>query len=262
VEGPLILVAVNGTRLAVDRTGSGEPAVVLVHAGVADRRMWEPLVAELPGGLSVVRYDMRGFGESELPPQPFSHTRDLLALLDALELEKIVLVGASMGGAVALEAAGNWPDRVSGLALLDAAAEHDWSPVIREFGAAEDAALEAGDIDKAVELNLRLWVDGPRATSDVDPAMRALVGDMQRRAFELQQGVDAEEDELETDLRLITAPTVVAVGELDVADFHDIARDLAGAIPNVVEHRVIPEVTHLPALERPREVAELVAKLL
>jgi 3-oxoadipate enol-lactonase len=263
VEGPLILVPVNGAQLAVERSGAiGGPAVVFVHAGVADKRMWEPLVNELPAGVDVVRYDMRGFGESELLPGPFNHSRDLVALLDALELERVVLVGASMGGAVTLEVASNWPERVRGLALLDAAAEHEWSAVVREFGAAEDAALEAGDIDQAVELNLRMWVDGPRATSDVDPALRALVADMQRRAFELQLGVDSEEEELEAELARITAPTVVAVGELDVADFHDIARELAGGIPNVVELRVIPGVAHLPALERPREVAELVANLL
>jgi pimeloyl-ACP methyl ester carboxylesterase len=223
--------------------------------------MWDPLLAELPAGIETVRYDMRGFGESELPPAPFAHGRDLSALLDALEVEQAVLVGASAGGAVALEVATNWPDRVRGLALLDAAAEHDWSPVIREFGAAENAALEAGDIAQAVELNLRLWVDGPRAPSEVDPAMRALVGDMQRRAFELQRGVDAEEDELEIDPRRIIAPTVIAVGELDVQDFHDIARELAAAIPNVVEHAVIPGVAHLPALERPAEIARLVAQV-
>lgn len=262
MEGPLTLVPINGARLAVDRSGSGDAAVALVHAGVADRRMWEPLVAELPAGIDVVRYDMRGFGDSELPPDAFSHARDLIALLDALELDKVALVGASLGGAVALEAASNWPERVRGLALLDASAEHEWSSVVREFGAAENAALEAGNIDAAVELNLRLWVDGPRATSDVDPAMRALVADMQRRAFELQQGVDAEEEELETDPARITAPTVVAVGELDVSDFHEIARDLAAAIPNVVEHAVIPGVAHLPALERPAEVAKLLTKVL
>jgi pimeloyl-ACP methyl ester carboxylesterase len=257
-----MFVQVNGTQLAVDDSGSGDPAVVFVHAGVADRRMWEPLLAELPGGLRTVRYDMRGFGESLLPPEPYSHARDLIALLDTLELDQVVLQGASMGGAVTLEVASNWPERVRGLALLDSAAEHDFSPVVREFGAAENAALEAGDIDAAVELNMRLWVDGPRATADVDPAMRALVADMQRRAFELQLGVDVEEEELDVDLSRITAPTLIAVGELDVADFHDIARELAAAIPNVVESAVIPGTTHLPALERPAEVAKLLAKLL
>jgi pimeloyl-ACP methyl ester carboxylesterase len=258
----MTLVAVNGAQLGVDDSGSGDPAVVFVHAGVADRRMWEPLLAELPGGLRTVRYDMRGFGESELPPETFSHTRDLIALLDALGLEQVVLVGASMGGAVALEAASNWPERVRGLALIDSAAEHEFSSVVREFGASEDAALEAGDIDAAVELNLRLWVDGPRASSDVDPAMRALVADMQRRAFELQQGVGAEEEELDTDLARVTAPTVVAVGELDLPDFHEIGRHVAAAIPNAEELTVVAGAAHLPALERPAEVARLLARVL
>jgi pimeloyl-ACP methyl ester carboxylesterase len=254
---------VNGARLAIETSGAGDDAVVLVHAGVADRRMWAPLVAELPEHRAAISYDMRGFGESELPPEPFSQARDLVGLLDALQLDDVVLVGASYGGRVALEVASNWPDRVRGLALLaPAALEHDWSARFVEFGDAEDAAFEAGDVERAVELNVRLWVDGPRAPTEVDPAVRALVADMQRRAFELQEGVEAEEEPMGVEPGRITAPTVLAVGELDLPDFHEIARDLAATIPGVVEHATVGGVAHLPALERPADVARLVARVM
>lgn len=233
---------------------------MLLHAGVADRRMWEPLVSELPAGRRVLRPDMRGFGEAALPDGSFSHARDLVALLDAEGLDRVVLVGASYGGRVALQVASNWPDRVRGLALLGSATiGHDWSAGFREYDEAEEAALEAGDVEGAVELNVRTWVDAGRDPSQLDPEIRSLVAEMQRRIYELQEGVDAEEESLPIEPERITAPTVLAVGELDLPDFHAIARDLAQAIPNVVAHTTVPGAAHLVALERPAETAELIA---
>jgi 3-oxoadipate enol-lactonase len=254
----------DGTELAVERSGARSgPAVVLVHAGIADMRMWEPLVHVLPAGLDVVRYDMRGFGGSPLLPGTVSNARDLIGLLDALEIGQATLVGASFGGRVALEVASNWPERVRGLALLDAALpSHDWSVHFSEYDAAEEEALEQGDITGAVELNLRMWVDGARVPSEVDPAVRALVGDMQRRIYELQEGVDAELEPIDIELSRIGVPAVVVVGEYDVPDFHAIARELAEGIPNATGPFVVAGAAHLPALERPAETAELIAPVL
>jgi pimeloyl-ACP methyl ester carboxylesterase len=222
--------------------------------------MWEPLLPHLPADREVIRYDMRGFGEAEPPGEPFSHARDLLDLLDGRGLDRVALVGASYGGRVALQVAGNWPERVRGLALLDSATiGHDWSAGFREYDEAETAAFEAGDIEQAVELNVRTWVDAGRDPSEIDPAIRKLVADMQRRIFELDNDVDSDCEPLAIEPERITAPTVVAVGEFDLPDFHAIARDLAERIPNVVAHETVPGAAHLPALERPAETARLIA---
>jgi pimeloyl-ACP methyl ester carboxylesterase len=82
---------------------------------------------------------------------------------------------------------------------------------------------------------------------------------MQRRIYELQEGVDAEDEVLPIAPDRITAPAVIAVGEFDLPDFHAIARELAEAIPNVVAHTTVPGAAHLIALERPAETAELIA---
>ena len=102
--------------LAFDDEGSGEP-VVLLHAGVADRRMWGPLVPALSGGHRVIRPDARGFGETLPPLGPWSHHTDLLALLDELLISRAHLVGASMGAGVAVEAALARPEAVASLIL-------------------------------------------------------------------------------------------------------------------------------------------------
>src|SRR6478672_6628098 len=103
--------------------GSG-PTVLLLHAGVADLRMWDTQVDELVPGHSVLRLDLRGYGHTPLEPgASYSDAGDVLALLDELGLERYALVGASYGGWVALQVATAAPDRVERIVLLDPLAE-------------------------------------------------------------------------------------------------------------------------------------------
>ena len=115
---------ITGARLAWwadgETGGDGDP-LVLVHAGVADARMWEPIVPALAATRRVVRFDMRGFGQSRSWRGAFSPAADLAALLDAVAIPRAHVVGASFGGLVALELAATAPDRVASLVLLAAA---------------------------------------------------------------------------------------------------------------------------------------------
>ena len=145
----------------MEQAGQGSP-VVLVHEGIADSRMWEPQWAAYAERYRVVRFDMRGFGQSPPAVGTFSLAGDLVELLEGLELGPATLIGVSLGGAVAMETAIARPDLVSRLVLV--------APGLRGFEmtdetkagwAEEEAALERGDVDAAVEVNLRMWVDGP-----------------------------------------------------------------------------------------------------
>src|SRR5712691_2913413 len=222
-----------------------------------------------PREFRTLRYDMRGFGRSPLEPGTFSHARDLVELLEEQGIDLAALVGNSAGGRVALEVAVARPDLVDALVLVDAGLPgHAWSSAVRSFWEEEDAALERGDVEAAVEVNLRVWVDGLRRPSGaVAPDLRAFVGAMQRRAFELQLplGDDATEEPLVPDVaeRLgeIDAPTLVLVGEHDVPDFERIAERLAAEIPGA-RLAVIAGAAHLPALERPSEFDALVLPFL
>jgi 3-oxoadipate enol-lactonase len=176
-----------------------------------------------------------------------------------------MLVGASLGGRVALEVALARPDLVDRLVLVGVSLpDHAWSDPVRRFGAEEDAALARGDVESAVEANLRMWVDGPsRQPHAIDPAMRRLVGEMQRHAFELQLPVweEAEEELLVPDLGSryveLRVPTLVIVGGRDVSDMHAIAERLASGIPGARKVE-ISEAAHLPSLERPEAFDRLV----
>jgi pimeloyl-ACP methyl ester carboxylesterase len=250
---------VDGAQLAWSRSGAG-PDVVLVHAGVADQRMWEPVVDRLADRCSLLRYDLRGFGRSDrFDAGPFSPSADLLGVLDAVGVGSAVLVGASFGGFVALEAAITAPERFGALVLLDAPLpDHAWSEEIEVFAEAEESALEDGDLDAAVDANVRMWT-GPRAS----PRVRGLVAGMQRRAFTLQLETPMEEVALDPPaherLTEVRAATTVAVGEHDVADFHAIGERLAREIPDAA-FAVIADAGHLPALEQPDATAELIAR--
>jgi len=232
----------------VECVGAG-PDVLLVHAGVADARMWDPQWRVWPQSYRVTRLDLRGFGRSDPPVEAFSHAGDVLAILDAAGIERAVLVGASYGGMVSLDLAASRPDRVAGLVLADASLpDHEWSAEVRAFGAAEDEALEAGDLDRAAGVNVEFWV--PAASEQV----RAAIREQQRNAFVLQVGRDDEEelltDDLPSRLATIDVPTLVLVGERDHADFEAIADRLVAELPRA-RRETIPGAGHLPSLEQP-----------
>ena len=238
-------------------TAGDGPPVLLLHAGVCDGRMWDPQWATWADSHRLVRCDLRGFGRTPLPAEPFAHAADVAELLGALDLGPVAVVGASFGGLVALDLALAHPELVSRLVLIGAPLPgYDWSQEFREFAAAEDAALAAGRIDDAVEVNLRMWVGG------ADPEVRRRVGEMQGRAFELQlaAGDEAEDELLIPDLpeRLgdVGVPALIVAGEHDVADMQAIADRLAAVIPGA-ERATIPGAGHLPSLERPAEFDRL-----
>ena len=204
-----------------DVRGDG-PAVLLVHAGVADSRMWPGVAGQLAATHRVVTCDLRGFGKSPLPPERFSHAADLVALLDELGIERAAVVGASFGGYVALELALRAPGRVMALALLDPFLdEFDPSGEFAAFAEAEEAALDAGDVEE----------------DELDPPVSARLAE-------------------------IRVPALVVVGADDVEDFHRIARRLADELPGARPLVTIPGAAHLPALERPAEVAGLLLEFL
>jgi 3-oxoadipate enol-lactonase len=249
-------------------TGAGSP-VLLIHEGIADSRMWDPQWATFPRVHRTVRCDLRGFGRTAIASGSFSHARDVIELLEGLALGPASLVGASLGGRIALEIALARPDLVDRLVLVDAGLPgHSWSPVVRRYFDEEDAALEEGEIDRAVEATLRMWVDGPnRAPDQVAPQVRQLVGTMQRLGYELQLPVweTADEGLLVPDVadRLdeVRAPTLVLVGSEDVADMHTIAERLATEITGA-RRAEVSGAAHVPSLERPGEFDALVLPFL
>jgi 3-oxoadipate enol-lactonase len=248
--------------IAYEVTGDGPP-VLLVHEGVADRRMWRGQVPVLAREWTVVAVDLRGFGESpHAGSGPFSHVEDAREVLDELGIERAAVVGGSLGGRVALELTLAHSERVERLVLCPPALpDWEWSQTVRDGWQAEEEAYEAGDLDRATEVNVELWAVGPRRRAeDVDPEVRDLVRTMQRHAFELPEP-DPWPEEAKLDppasarFGEIRVPTLVVVGDEDVEDFQRIAELVASGIPGA-RKVVIHDAAHVVALERPVEFNE------
>lgn len=258
-------IAVNGAELHVETAGAGEP-VVLVHAGITDSRMWEPQVEHLAPAHHVVRYDLRGFGRSTIPPEPFAHHEDLIALFDTLGLGPAIVVGASYGGEVAAAFTLEHPELVRGLVLVNTlAGMREPSEELRAGWRAVNAEMEEGNVEAAVEIESRMWIDGPHRTPGaVDASLRERVTAMNAAIFaRMDEQEAAEERELDPPvvdrLAEIAAPTLIVVGTLDQPDALASAETLAAGIPNA-RRETIPDAAHLPSLERPDVFNRLLAE--
>jgi pimeloyl-ACP methyl ester carboxylesterase len=257
--------------IAYDRAGpTGQTPVVLVHAGVADRRMWDPQWPALTADRDVLRLDLRGFGESvRLPAGPLSPVDDLLDTLDHAGVDRCHLVGASFGAGLAVEAALVRPGLAKSLFLSAPGGSliAEATPQLREFFTAESSALDDDDLEAAVEANLRWWVDGPhRGTEAVAAATREKVAAMQRLAFDLTlTWDDVPEAKLDPPalerLSEVTVPTLVLVGAQDIDAILDTATRVTAGLPQARQVEW-PDVAHLPSLERPDDFLTLLRQWL
>ena len=256
---------VNGVRLYFENAGKGE-SVVFVHAGIADRRLWNHQFPVVARDHMALRYDMRGYGHSSLQNGAFSHTRDLWALLSVLGIRSAVLVGCSIGGSVCMDFALSYPKMVRGLAMVCSMPQGlPWDETVQaaypDPPQAEEieAAIKAGDLERASELEVQVFVDGlSRQPEDVDPAVRGLVYDMNLIALRNEAAArDASHSYLHQDaadqLETLTVPTLVITGALDEPVTTDYAANaMVERIPNV-QKVVIDNTAHVPSLERPDE---------
>lgn len=250
--------------LAGERRAGPGPACVLLHAGVTDRRSWRGVIAGLGHGFDVVSYDRRGFGDTPPSSAEFSHLDDLVAVLDQVGRDRVWMVGSSMGGGLALDAALAVPDRVAGLVLIAPAVGNAPAPELDAHTARLDrliaAATAAGNFDEANRLEAWLWLDGPaQAEGRVAGPARDLLQAMNGIILRNAAPEDAGESGLDTWNRLdeIRCPVTVACGGFDVPFLVERSRTLAGRLPNA-HHHAMPRTAHLPQLECPAVVADLI----
>jgi 3-oxoadipate enol-lactonase len=255
----------NG-ELFYEEKGVGLP-VLFLHAGIADSRMWEGQFAHFAKHYRAVRCDLRGYGRSPIPDGPYSHSEDVLALVEALGLAPAYLVGASFGAKVAVDFYLAYPERVRGLVLV-APVVSGWEPSgeLAEFFRQEEELLEDGELEAATELNLRMWVDGPYRTSEaVNPTLRKSVGEMQYQAF--SQPVPENASSLEPGppaidrLEEIRVPLLVISGDLDAPAFVEFSKTMAKRVRGA-KRVVIPDTAHLVNMEAPVAFNQVVLKFI
>lgn len=253
---------INEASLYYEIAGSG-PAVALLHFGLGDSRFWDAQFPVFAERYTVVRYDYRGFGKSSMPPGEYTQRGDLAALLDHLGIGKVALVGVSMGAGLTIDYALEHPDRVTALVAVAGGppsgepTEEDKADFARFFGPIEEAE-QAGDIERANDLEVHIWVDGPNRTPEQVPSaarekVRMMNLDSWRRQDELKQGKPLPLDPpAGRRLGEIRVPTLVVVGDEDVPPVLRTVDFVAANIPGA-QKVVMHGTAHAPNMEKPEE---------
>lgn len=249
--------AAAGTRIGYDTHGTG-PDVIFLHAGIADRSMWQPQVDAFGDRFRCTTPDNRGFGDTPVGDEPFSRRDDLASVLDAVGAPTATVVGCSIGAGFALDFAIERPERVDKLILVGvtpAGFDHEDDALLVETWRDVDAAIERGDFEEAGRLEARAWIDGPRR-----PAGSAASW-LRDRVVEWSIPINQVEDwgdSLQLDppamqrMGAVTMPTLVMVGTEDADVIIAGCRATAQGIPGA-EYVEIGGAAHFPNLASPDE---------
>jgi 3-oxoadipate enol-lactonase len=257
-------VDVGGAELYYEMAGQGT-TVVLLHGGLLDGRMWDGQFDLLATGHRVIRYDARGHGRSDPIEGEHCHYCDLHALLTALGIDEVVLVGLSLGGRTAIDFTLEHPDMVRALVPV-APGISGWTfadPVLMVNNERLREAARNGDESGYVEWFQRSWTDGPERTpAEVDPAVRNKVRLMASNTVAKPgtMGPVVEAGALDR-LGEIHVPTLVIVGEVDMSDIHGIADAIVDRVAGA-RLVVVPEVAHMVNMEAAETFNELLLAFL
>ncbi len=235
--------------LYYERAGEGFP-VVLVHPGLWDLRIWDAQFEAFAEHHDVVRYDLRGYGRSDVPTTPYSDVRDLSLLLEELGIGRCAVVGCSVGGQVAIDFALEHPEVADAVVLVSTGLTgYEWQdPDLDEPFAEIERAVAEGDLERAIEAEIALWAP-LGSDQDSDPSIRAIAMD-NTRVFRIPDSlVEAPPPAVER-LPELQAATLVIVGDRDVAEIHRIAELLVERVPGA-HKREIHDADHLVMVRQP-----------
>lgn len=260
------MVAVDGGDVWADDSGGDGAPLVMLHPGVGDSRIWDPVLAPLAAKYRVIRYDARGFGQSPAPAVKFSLLRDLIAVLDHYGIGQAALVGCSQGGASSLGLALAQPQRVSALVLLCPGVpgfpmtdEEEVAMIGADNAAAIMAdfkrARAAGDVDAFAAVVRRLWGAGGDTPAVVEQSRSAA------RAALSTGDLELEDPPVFARLGEITVPAALMVGDADYPPLVEANRQAAVRIPGC-EFLFVPGLDHFPPLREPDAVLGLITRTL
>jgi 3-oxoadipate enol-lactonase len=260
-------VEVEGGRLYYEVAGTG-PALVLVHAGVADCRMWDDQFEVFAERFRVIRYDARGFGKTTSENVSFSNRQDIVDLLRHLGVERAAILGLSRGGQIALDFTLEHPEMVQALIPVAAGVSgyedqptEAELPIFTEYERLE----EQKDYEALPDFEVHVWADGPcqpegRAAASVRERLREMIANNYRLHHEELQPRGLEPPAVGR-LGEVRVPTLVIWGDLDysgtVSAMKTLAQEVSGA-----QQVIFPDVAHMVNMEEPERFNRVVLDFL
>jgi pimeloyl-ACP methyl ester carboxylesterase len=242
---------INGTKIYYEVAGAGHP-LVLIHGGQMDSRMWDEQFQLFSKTYRVVRFDVRGYGKSPGSKNVYASEDDLAALLKFLKVEKAYVVGLSLGGRIAIDFALTHPEMTDGIVPV--------APGLSGFHFSDDPsewnllrAVQAGDSAKATDYWLQTGYMAPAMENPkIAPRLRQLSLENVRENLDNPLLETMPNPPAIDRLPQIKAPTLILVGNRDVADIHQICGLLRARIPGAKEI-VIEGSGHIVNMEKPEE---------
>jgi pimeloyl-ACP methyl ester carboxylesterase len=260
---------VNGIQMYYEEAGDGHP-LVLIHADIADHRMWSQQFSEFAKHYRTIAYDRRGFGQSQMGEGEFSDRTDLYGLLQYLNVDKVYLIGCSMGGSTTFDFTLEHPEMVD--ALIPVSAVPIGFNFVGEMPTPKEkemiAAFQENDTAGALELAAQLWVDGEgSAPGRADAGVRNLVKEMFANSLGTMEQRDANwpvawlEPTAAGRLGEIQAPLLFIYGELDDPNFIAAADQVVREAPHA-QKVAFADAAHMLNMEQPEKFNQLVLDFL
>jgi len=251
------VVDVNGARLWYDESGDG-PAVLLLHGGLGDSGLWEPVVPLLAERFRTIRTDLRFYGRSTGPFVPWSWQDDAIGVLDALGVERAAVVGLSLGGRLALDIALAYPERLWAVAgVAPGLAGHSADAYTDEQDARYETADAEGDLAAAMEIDFEVW-----APLGADERIRQL-WQATPEAKSLPEGLEPIPPEgapAKERLGELAVPTLIVTAAHDPAGMREIGPLVAREAPDA--RHVELDSDHYLTLREPELVASVLVEFL
>lgn len=264
-------VEVDGGNLFYEVAGDGHP-LVLIHADVADSRMWDEQFAAFARHYRVIRFDKRGFGKTTSQNGAYSFRQDIVTLLHHLGVSRTAILGLSNGGALALDFTLEHPELVDALIVVAGGVSGlqespvPPTPAEIELFSQYEAAEQRKDYDTLTELGVRAFGDGPgQPEGRAETSVRERMRDMIANNYRLHSAELVEPRRLEPPaigrLGEIHVPTLVIVGDLDetvtIAMMNMVAEGVVGA-----RKVVFPGTAHMVNMEQPERFNATVMRFL
>jgi 3-oxoadipate enol-lactonase len=253
---------IDGARIYYEELGEG-PCVILNHGFALDRRMWDMQFRAFASQFRVVRYDLRGFGKSDLPVGSYSTVDDLDTIMVRLDIEKACLIGSSLSGSLAIEFALTWPERVTGLVLAGSnlrGYSHS-DDYVKEYLSYREIARRDGMVaaQKVMLSNLllRSIAKKPKLFASIEAMLRDysgfhLLSRDPHRVF-YPRAIER--------LGKIACAVQIIIGQNDIPDLQGVADLLIAEIKHA-RSAVIPKVGHIVNMEAPEQFNRIVLDFL